>query len=262
MPRIRTILHPTDFSENARCAFETACAMARENGATLIVLHVMAPDISPLPHGPLPDPMQSAESQGQGSQFPWPRTSDSQIRVEHRLAEGGAADEILRLSNLVPCDLIVMGTHGRSGVRRFLTGSVAEEVLRKAACPVLVARIPLRFAPEPESEATAGPGQVFDARPAGTTLALARTKTLVHTTTMEVIRQIVPAGQEISEEISKGEMLVHCLEGRIAFTALGKTQQLKGGQVLHFPAGQPYACQGIEDACILLTTLIPGRRHA
>jgi nucleotide-binding universal stress UspA family protein/quercetin dioxygenase-like cupin family protein len=260
MSNIRTILHPTDFSENARSAFETACTMARENDATLIVFHVMAPDVSPLPHGPLPDPMQSAESQGHRAQFPWPRVSDAQIRVEHRLAEGSAADEILRLSNLVPCDLIVMGTHGRSGVRRYLTGSVAEEVLRKATCPVLVVKIPLRFAPQPESEATAGPGQVFEARPAGTTLALARTRTLVHTTTMEVVRQVVPAGQEFTDGISQGDTLVHCLAGRVAFTVLGKMQTVKTGQLLHFPAGQPYACQGVEDACILLTALIPPGR--
>ena len=48
MPGIQTILHPTDFSENSRPAFETACALARDNQATLLVLHVMMPSASPL----------------------------------------------------------------------------------------------------------------------------------------------------------------------------------------------------------------------
>jgi len=261
MSRTRTILHPTDFSENARYAFQTACAMARENKATLVVLHVMMPAVSPLLQEPRPDPLRSAESQEPVAHFPWPQPSDPQIRVEHRVAEGNSAEEILRLAELLSCDLIVMGTHGRTGLGRFLTGSVAEEVLRKAVCPVLVVKIPLRPAPEVETETTANPGEVVDVRPRGTTLAAARTRTLVHTTTTEVVRLIVPAGQEITGQKSKGEIVVHCLEGRVAFTVLGKRQTLEAGQLLHFPAGQPYTFEGIEDACVLVTILVPGLRH-
>ena len=130
MPDIQKILHPTDFSDNVRSAFESACAMARENHATLVVLHVMMPSFSPLQQA-LPDPTRSAESQRSGPVLPWPQPSDPQIHVEHRLAEGDPADEILRLAEHLHCDMIVMGTHGKTGLARLLTGSVAEEVMAK-----------------------------------------------------------------------------------------------------------------------------------
>ena len=152
-----------------------------------------------------------------------------------------------------------MGTHGRTGLGRFLTGSVAEEVLRKAVCPVLVVKTPLRATPAAETEATANPGDPIDVRPLGTSLVSAHTRRLVRTATVEVVRVIVRAGQEIPQHTSKGEIIVHCLEGRVGFTALGKTQELEAGTLLHLPAGEPHAFHGIEDASLLLTILVP--RH-
>jgi nucleotide-binding universal stress UspA family protein/quercetin dioxygenase-like cupin family protein len=259
MPPIQTILHPTDFSENSRYAFETACALARDNQATLLVLHVMMPSVSPVQDAPPPDPHHPAESAGSLGRFPWPQPSDPRIRVERRLAEGDAADEILRLSEALRCDLIVMGTHGRTGLARLLTGSVAEEVLRKAECPVLVVKAPARAAPAEEAETTAYPGEVVDVRPLGAALASARTRKLVRTPGVEVVRLVVRAGQEIPRHTSQGEILVQCLEGRVAFTALGKTRELEAGELMNLPAGEPHALKGIEDASLLLTVLAP--RH-
>jgi quercetin dioxygenase-like cupin family protein len=76
---------------------------------------------------------------------------------------------------------------------------------------------------------------------------------------MEVVRLIVRSGQEIPQHTTKGEMIVHCLEGRVAFTALGKTQILEAGKLLDLPAGEPHAIKGIEDGSLLLTILVP--RH-
>jgi quercetin dioxygenase-like cupin family protein len=76
---------------------------------------------------------------------------------------------------------------------------------------------------------------------------------------VEVVRLVVRAGQEIPHHTSKGEILVYCLEGRVAFTALGKTRVLEAGKLLVLPAGEPHAFQGIEDASLLLTILVP--RH-
>ena len=261
MNGIRTILHPTDFSENASFAFQTACAIAREKQAKLILLHVMMPSPAPLLQVPPSDPRHSAESQQPLSRLPWPSPSDPQLRVEHRLAEGDPAEEILHLAGLAACDLIVMGTHGRTGVARFLTGSVAEEVLRKAVCPVLLVKIPLRPTPDMEEECTAAPGEPVEAAPHGR-LASARTRILVHTTTTEIIRLSVHAGQEIAGTKGKGDIVVQCLQGRVSLTALGKTQPLAMGQLVHFPASQPYAFHGIEDASLLITTLAPGPRDA
>ena len=63
--------------------------------------------------------------------------------MEHRLREGDAAEEVLRVADDVGADLIVMGTHGRTGLGRVLMGSVAEAVLRGSRCPVLVVKGPI-----------------------------------------------------------------------------------------------------------------------
>jgi quercetin dioxygenase-like cupin family protein len=190
-------------------------------------------------------------------QLPWPQRSDPQILVEHRLAEGDPADEILRLSAAQRCDLIVMGTHGKTGLGRLLTGSVAEGVLRKSVCPVMVVRTPLGQTPVARTEATANPGDPVDVRPLEMSLASAHTRTLIRTNAVQVIRLIVRAGQEIPQHSSKGEIIVQCLEGRVALTALGKTQVLEAGKLLDLPANEPHALRGIEDASLLLTVLVP-----
>ena len=174
------------------------------------------------------------------------------------MAEGDPAEEILRLSEAVHCNLVVLGTHGKTGLGRHLTGSVAEAVLRGASCPVLVVKTPLRSMPEKEQETIANPGDPVDVRPLGNSLASAPTRTLVKTSVVEVVRLIVRAGQEILQSKSKGEIIVHCLEGQVSITALGKTQALEAGRLLDLPAGEPHALKGIEDASLLLTTLVPG----
>jgi universal stress protein A len=67
---------------------------------------------------------------------------DPRVRLEHRFAEGDPAAEILRATEECRCDVIVMGTHGRTGLSRLLMGSVAERVLRKAPCPVVTVKPP------------------------------------------------------------------------------------------------------------------------
>jgi nucleotide-binding universal stress UspA family protein len=147
-----TILHPTDFSPNSDNAFVWASSLARDSKARLILLHVMPPSEAPTMQVPSPDPLQPVESQeAWNGQFQWPQPSDLKIVVEHRVAKGDAAEEILRFAKAVKCDLIVMGTHGRTGLRRLLTGSVAEEVLRNATCPVLALKTPLPDSPLAET---------------------------------------------------------------------------------------------------------------
>jgi quercetin dioxygenase-like cupin family protein len=103
----------------------------------------------------------------------------------------------------------------------------------------------------------AKPGEIVDVRPLGSALASAQTKTLVRAEKVEVIRLVVPAGKEIEEHKAKGEILVHCLEGRVAFTAFGKTQKLEAGKLLYLPTGEPHSVEGIENASLLLTILLP-----
>lgn len=142
MTPIRAILYPTDFSPQADCAFPLACALARDYGARLVVLHVKPPwpaglaDLDAAPREPL---VQSASLREQLGRL---RPKDPSVRMERVLGQGEAATEILAFARELACDLIVMGTHGRTGLSRLLMGSVAEQVLRNASCPVVTVRAP------------------------------------------------------------------------------------------------------------------------
>ena len=103
----------------------------------------------------------------------------------------------------------------------------------------------------------AKPGEIVDVRPLGSALASAQTSTLVRAEQVEIIRLVVPAGKEIEEHKAKGEIIVQCLEGRVAFTAFGKTQSLAAGTLLYLPTGEPHSVKGIESASLLLTILLP-----
>src|ERR1700719_1254262 len=98
----------------------------------------------------------------------------------------------------------------------------------------------------------AKPSEVVDVRPLGSALASAQTRTLVRAEQVEVIRLVVPAGKEIEEHQAKREIIVQCLEGRVAFTAFGKTQNLEAGTFLYLPTGEAHTVKGIEDASLLL----------
>ena len=103
------------------------------------------------------------------------------------------------------------------------------------------------------------PAEVVDVRPLGGALATAATRTLVKTEAVTVVRMVVPAGKEIPTHAAKGELVVQCLEGKIAFTARGKTHDLEAGHLLYLPAGEPHSLRGTEDGSLLLTVLAPNR---
>ena len=103
----------------------------------------------------------------------------------------------------------------------------------------------------------ASPGELVDVRPLGAALATTVTRTLVKTDSIDVIRMIVPAGKEIPTHKAKGELVVQCLEGKIAFTACGETHELQAGKLLFLPTGEPHSLRGIEDGSLLLTVLLP-----
>lgn len=136
---LATILHPTDFSEHSEFAFRLACALARDYNARLVLMHVLPPPTVIYAGGPVP-----AET--------WPTVEEAKeklrqlegqahhVRVESQVMEGDPVDLILRAAEETSCDLIVMGTHGRTALARLLMGSVAELVLRKAPCPVLTSK--------------------------------------------------------------------------------------------------------------------------
>jgi nucleotide-binding universal stress UspA family protein len=138
---IHTILHPTDFSKQSEFAFELACSLARDYGAELYVVHVVTPPVVVYGEGVLPVEPESYQAELR-EKLNRLRSGEPEVRVLHRLVEGQPVDEILRLAKEIGCDLIVMGTHGRTGFGRVLMGSVAEKVVRTAPCPVVTVRQP------------------------------------------------------------------------------------------------------------------------
>lgn len=151
---IHTILHPTDFSVGSNYALRLACAVARDSHARLILLHVFTPP--PIINGEAllpPDPdVIKAELR---SQLQALTLETGDLPVECRLDEGYPGSDIPRVARETKADLIVIGTHGRTGLNRLLMGSVAEQVVRKAMCPVLTVKPPLaeESAPKRDQEA-------------------------------------------------------------------------------------------------------------
>lgn len=103
----------------------------------------------------------------------------------------------------------------------------------------------------------AQPGEIIDVRPLGAGLATAKTSTLLKTDKIEIIRLVMVAGKVLAEHKAPGEITVHCLEGNIAFTAIGRTRELTAGELVFLPAGEPHTVQCLEDASVLLTILLP-----
>jgi len=147
-----TILHPTDFSDRSAHALRLACSLARDYGARLVVLHVAEPPPPPYEQGVmLPVSADLDEERADLERLAVP--DDDVIRVERRFEKGDPAAVTLRVADELHADLIVMGTHGRTGLSRLLMGSVAEKVVRRATCPVLTVKTPL--SPEEEEGAAA-----------------------------------------------------------------------------------------------------------
>jgi nucleotide-binding universal stress UspA family protein len=141
MFRIRKILHPTDFSDRSALAFRLACALARDHKAEVIVMHVVPPPVSWGEVVARREPDDYYEQLWREYLLPIQPTEPG-VRIERRLDDGVPAEMIVNAAQETGCDLIVMGTHGRTGLRRLLVGSVAEHVLRQAPCPVLTVRAP------------------------------------------------------------------------------------------------------------------------
>jgi nucleotide-binding universal stress UspA family protein len=137
----RLILFPTDFSDCSGYAAAVATDLARQNDARVIVFHVvesLGPERVTFREAVSePQPESHRQHLAEELRRMVPLTGP---RVEYLLAEGDPAVEIERIAGQRRCDLIVMGTHGRTGLQRLLMGSVAEHVVRRAPCPLLIVR--------------------------------------------------------------------------------------------------------------------------
>jgi nucleotide-binding universal stress UspA family protein len=142
MLQMRTILYTTDFSDSARAAFPLAYSLARDHGARLIVLHVIPVGTAEILNLAQLGAGETAKEYDEGILHDLQRLQppDDRVPMEYKLAKGDPASSIIKIAEETACDLIVLATHGRTGLRRVLMGSVTEHVMRSAPCPVLVVK--------------------------------------------------------------------------------------------------------------------------
>jgi len=141
---IRRILVPVDFSDAARPVVDYARDMARDRGAVLTLLHVIGIPVAPFDpaYGVAADPRMLLELQsGAERKLAEMAGAIEGVEVRIRVATGAPSREIVREAREWKADLIVIGTHGRTGLRHVFLGSVAENVVRLAPCPVTTMRL-------------------------------------------------------------------------------------------------------------------------
>jgi nucleotide-binding universal stress UspA family protein len=145
----KKIMVPTDFSEGSRAAVDWALRMI-DAGGTILVCHVV--DDVPLTYGyvgvavppaDLRERMVEEAAREMARSVPGPAPQG--VQVDKRILHGNPFVSIVQLAKDEAVDLIVMGTHGRTGLKHVLIGSVTERIVRKAPCPVLVLRTGGKF---------------------------------------------------------------------------------------------------------------------
>lgn len=142
----RRIVHPSDFSSASGAAFKKAVELAKSDRAQLMVVHVLSP-IAPIAGEGYVSPKMYEDIAA--SSRAWAqkqldkllaKAKTSGVRATGSVLEGVAHDQIARFARSKRADLLVMGTHGRSGLAKLFLGSVAGRVVAAAPCPVLTVR--------------------------------------------------------------------------------------------------------------------------
>jgi universal stress protein A len=145
---IRSILLPTDFSECGNYALSYAASLARTFRASILCLNVIEPIVPTVGYSGMtePLPIDITEQLEDSAERELPKLAEcdecSGLEIEELVVHGEAASEIVRVATDRKVDLIVISSHGRTGLGRILFGSTAESVVRHAPCPVLVVKPP------------------------------------------------------------------------------------------------------------------------
>ena len=146
MNRIRRILHPTDFSRASARAYQQAVELAKANRAELVLVHVLTPLMPMTADGYVSpkvydDMVAAARAYGQRHLHALiGKAKQAGVRVSGLLLEGLPHERIAQAARSKKADVVVVGTHGRTGFSRFFLGSVASRVLAVSPCPVLTVR--------------------------------------------------------------------------------------------------------------------------
>ena len=140
--KVETILFPTDFSECSQNALNLAFALTRDCKARLLVVHVATPPPF-VTYGEFEKVLDKSSGYRHELEEQLRQCQAPDCNIEFRLVEGDPGNEIVQVAREAHCDLIIMGTHGRTGLGRLLMGAVAEKVLRQSSCPVLLVKNPV-----------------------------------------------------------------------------------------------------------------------
>lgn len=135
---MKTILHPTDFSELSRRVLQLALTRTEVVGAHLILLHVRQPQETVEGEFGMPPPEPEPSDEKILADMEALIPANSAVEIEVMLARGMIAEEIIRVARERHCDLIMMGSHGHDGFfSRLFHANVAEQVKQQASCPVM-----------------------------------------------------------------------------------------------------------------------------
>lgn len=144
--KLRRVLHPSDFSRASAAAFTRAVALAKASRAELVLAHVMSLPVPMAGDGYIPprvwEEMEASSRAYAQKQIDAlvAKARKAGVRVKTLLLTGVPHERIVKAARSQRADLVVMGTHGRTGLKRFFLGSVAERVVASAACPVMTVR--------------------------------------------------------------------------------------------------------------------------
>jgi nucleotide-binding universal stress UspA family protein len=255
MIEIRRILCPIDFSEFSRHALDHAVAVARRFDATITVLNVcpLVPVAAYTPGTPMLPVSVPTPGDLEALLASMKRFVDTEVgtsrAMQFEIGEGDAASEILARAGAIPSDLIVMGTHGRSGFDRLVLGSVTEKVIHKAACPVLTV-------PPPMADVVPLPAVLFtrilcaidfsdtSLRALEYALSLAEDRD-AHLTLMHVV-EVAPAPQSDAA----CDLESRSLGAYVAAAAQARAEQL-----------ERIVPDSVRDYCVVERTLAIGKAH-
>ena len=145
--QIRSILLPTDFSECSDYAVSYATSLARTFGASILCIHVIEPMVPAVGYSGMTEPLpladiteQLEDSAGRALPKLAEREECAGLEIQELIVHGEAAAEIVRVAKERNIDLIVVSSHGRTGLGRMLFGSTAEAIVRHSPCPVMVVK--------------------------------------------------------------------------------------------------------------------------
>lgn len=148
MPLFQTIIHPTDFDEPSKEAFRVARSLAQALGARVVAFHVLPPPAILTQDGRVLFDRKDSEPTDLWTEYRTLQADTPKVPVQYAVVVGEKAEAKpmleAKIRELGEGALLVMGTHGRTGIRKFLWGSQAEEVVRDFVCPVLVVKAPAR----------------------------------------------------------------------------------------------------------------------